>query len=707
MMRTLRPGRPYPLGAHPSKEGTNFALFSQYATKVELCLFDSPDAKEESERIVLSERTNHVWHVFLPKVTAGQVYGYRVYGPYAPEQGHRFNPAKLLIDPYARAITNDVRWDDAVYGFVPGNEHGSEPDPRDSAPYAPRCVVVDDSFDWGDDQPPAIPLNETIIYEMHVKGFTKQHPEVPEELRGTYAGLASDASISYLQSLGVTTLELLPVQQFINDHRLDQLGLRNYWGYNTLGFFAPDGRYASSGTHGQQVNEFKAMVKKLHQAGIEVILDVVYNHTAEGNHLGPTLAFRGIDNRSYYRLEPYDSRFYVDYTGCGNSFNSLNSRALQLVMDSLRYWVQEMHVDGFRFDLATTLVRGMHEGDRASAFFDIIQQDPVLSQVKLIAEPWDIGPGGYLVGKCPGLWSEWNDRFRDNVRRFWRGDAFQLPELASRLTGSSDLYSYDGRRPTASINFVTAHDGFTLRDLVSYNHKHNFANGEQNRDGSDHNSSWNYGVEGPSDDPKIKSLRHRQIRNILATLFLAQGVPMLLAGDERGRSQKGNNNVYCQDNELGWIDWRMDEESRSLLRFTQQLVALRKAHPVLRRRNFFRGRTGEAEGAYDLTWWRPEGAEMNESAWHDGNARTIGMLLNGQVIDERDQEGQALRDDMFFLMLNASDQDMSFRLPPGLENANWELLVDTSEPKKAPRLKSLGQYPLQARSLVLLRQKVS
>lgn len=706
-MRALLPGRPYPLGATPSKGGTNFAIFSQYATKVELCLFDSPEAEYESERIVLQEQTDHVWHVFLPDIGAGQVYGYRVYGPYAPEQGHRFNPAKLLIDPYARAITNDVRWNEAVYGFVYGNEHGSEPDPRDSAPYAPRCVVVDASFDWGDDQAPATPLNETIIYEMHVKGFTKLHPEVPEELRGTYAGLASEASISYLQSLGVTAVELLPVQQFINDHRLEQLGLHNYWGYNTLGFFAPDGRYSSSGTYGQQVNEFKMMVKKLHEAGIEVILDVVYNHTAEGNHHGPTLAFRGIDNRSYYRLEPYDSRFYVDYTGCGNSLNTLHARSLQLVMDSLRYWVQEMHVDGFRFDLATTLVRGMHEGDRASAFFDIIQQDPVLSQVKLIAEPWDIGPGGYLVGKCPGLWSEWNDRFRDTVRRYWRGDSSQLPELASRLTGSSDLYSYAGRRPTASINFITAHDGFTLRDLVSYNYKHNYANGEQNRDGSDHNSSWNHGVEGPSDDPKIKTMRHRQIRNFLATLFLSQGVPMLLAGDERGRTQHGNNNVYCQDNEIGWIDWRMDEESRSLLRFTQKLIELRKAHPLLRRRSFFQGRTSADEGAYDLTWWRPEGLEMSESAWHDGNARTIGMLLNGHVMEERDHEGKPVHDDMFFLLLNAADQEISFRLPPGYDSSDWEVVIDTGEPARTPPVKSLGRYPLQARSLVLLRQKTA
>jgi|HigsolmetaAR202D_1030399.scaffolds.fasta_scaffold00835_12 glycogen debranching enzyme GlgX len=706
-MRALLPGRPYPLGATLLEGGTNFAIFSQYATKVELCLFDSPEAEYESERIVLQERTDHVWHGFLPGVGAGQVYAYRVYGPYAPEQGHRFNPAKLLIDPYARAITNDVRWNEAVYGFIQGDEHGPQPDPRDSAPYVPRCMVVDNSFDWGDDRPPATPLNETIIYEMHVKGFTKQHPEVPEPLRGTYAGLASEAAISYLQSLGVTAVELLPIQQFISDHRLEQLGLHNYWGYNTIGFFAPDGRYSSSGTYGQQVNEFKMMVKKLHEAGIEVILDVVYNHTAEGNHHGPTLAFRGIDNRAYYRLEPYDSRFYVDYTGCGNSFNTLHPRALQLVMDSLRYWVQEMHVDGFRFDLTTTLVRGLHEGDRQSAFFDIIQQDPVLSQVKLIAEPWDIGPGGYLVGKCPGIWSEWNDRFRDTVRRYWRGDAHQLPELASRLTGSSDLYSYAGRRPTASINFITAHDGFTLRDLVSYNHKHNYANGEQNRDGSDHNSSWNHGVEGPSDDPKIKALRHRQMRNLLATLFLSQGVPMLLAGDERGRTQYGNNNVYCQDNELGWIDWRLDDEGRSLLRFTQKLIELRKAHPLLRRRNFFQGRTSEREGAYDLTWWRPEGIEMNESAWHDGSARTIGMLLNGHVMEERDHEGKPVHDSMFFLLLNAADQDIPFRLPPGYDSSDWEVLIDTSEPTRSPRIKSLGLYPLQARSLVLLRQKTA
>lgn len=603
-----RPGNPYPLGATWDGAGVNFSLFSENATAVDLCLFDGPDGSGEMERIRLAEQTDHVWHVYLPEARPGQRYGYRVHGPNDPGGGHRFNPAKLLLDPYAKAIDGTLRWSDALFGYTIGHSDADlSRDERDSATDMPKSVVIEPAFSWGDDRQLRTPWNETVIYEAHVKGFTVRHPDVPEALRGTYAGLACPAVIDYLRWLGITAIELLPIHQFVADRHLVERVLTNYWGYNSIGFFAPDVRYASGGRLGQQVSEFKTMVKALHQAGIEVILDVVYNHTGEGNHLGPTLCFRGIDNASYYRLAGDNRRYYTDYTGCGNSLNMMHPRAIQLIMDSLRYWVLEMHVDGFRFDLASTLARELHDVDRLGAFFDVIHQDPVLSQVKLIAEPLDLGKGGYQTGNFPVLWAEWNDQYRDTIRRFWKGDAGQAGPLGFRLTGSSDIYGRGGRRPFASISFVTAHDGFTLRDLVSYNEKHNEANGEQGRDGIDNNLSWNCGVEGETEDPDVLQLRVRQQRNLLATLLLSQGVPMLCGGDEVGRTQHGNSNAYCQDNQVGWFDWGLDRWGRDLLAFTRALIALRRRHPVLRRRQFFYGRCIRGSEAQDLIWFRPDG----------------------------------------------------------------------------------------------------
>jgi glycogen operon protein len=696
-----RPGRPDPLGATWDGAGVNFALFSEHATGVELCLFDDEGGET---RVPVRESTNQVWHVYLPEARPGLRYGYRVHGPWAPAEGHRFNPAKLLLDPYARAIEGEVRWDDTVFGYRVGADDLTLDD-RDSAPAVPRSVVVDTAFTWGDDRPPRTPWSETVIYEVHVRGFTRRHPEVPEALRGTYAGLASPPVVDYLRRLGVTAVELMPVHAFVTDRILLERGLTNYWGYNSIGFFAPEGRYASTGRPGRQVAEFKTMVKTLHQAGIEVILDVVYNHTAEGNHLGPTLAFRGIDNAAYYRLTE-DRRYYMDYTGCGNTLNMTHPRTLQLIMDSLRYWIQEMHVDGFRFDLASALARELHDVDRLGAFFDIIHQDPVISQVKLIAEPWDLGEGGYQVGNFPVLWAEWNGIYRDTVRAFWKGDAGQAGAMAYRLTGSSDLYGRGGRRPWASINFVTAHDGFTLHDLVSYNTKHNEANGEDNRDGHDHNLSWNHGVEGPTDDPAVVALRERQKRNFLATLLLSQGVPMLLHGDEVGRTQQGNNNAYCQDNELTWQDWRIEGPARALLAFTRTLIALRRAHPVFRRSRFFYGRRLHGAEVKDLTWFRPDGKEMGEEDWANPETRCFGLRLAGDALDEQDAWGRPVRDDTLLLVLNAHWEPVGFVLPAHRAGLRWELLLDTREPTGRRRRRPLraGEvYPLEARSLALLR----
>jgi isoamylase len=704
--RTIWPGAPYPLGATWDGAVTNFALFSENATAVELCLFDSPDAAHERERIRLPEQTDRVWHVALPGVEPGQLYGYRVYGPYDPERGLRFNPAKLLIDPYAKALSRPIDWNDTLFSYNVGDpDTDLSFDDRDSAPSMPRCVVIGPAFDWGDDTPPCTPLHRSIIYELHVKGFTRRHPAVPKHLRGTYAGLADPAVVAYLQSLGITAVELLPVHHHVDDRHLVERGLRNYWGYNTLSYFAPDMRYSASGALGQQVTEFKTMVKALHAAGIEVILDVVYNHTAEGNHLGPTLSMKGIDNGAYYRLMPHDARYYLDYTGTGNSLNMLHPRTLQLIMDSLRYWVLEMHVDGFRFDLAATLARGLHEQDRLSAFFDVIHQDPVLSQVKLIAEPWDVGPGGYQVGNFPVLWAEWNGKYRDTVRRFWKGDEAQVAELAYRLSGSSDLYENTGRQPYASINFVTAHDGFTLRDLVSYNQKHNQDNGEHNQDGEHDNNSWNCGVEGPTDDPAIKRLRAQQQRNLLATLLLSQGVPMLLAGDEFGRTQQGNNNAYCQDNPISWVDWSLDQDGQALLGFVRKLIALRQEHSVLRRRAFFQGRSIHGLQVSDIEWYRPDGQEMSDVEWEDGLVRCLGLLLNGALMDEWDTHGQHVHDDIVLLLLNAHHEAIPFVLPGVEHNPAWELLLDTAQPEVERAVYTPSEcYALQGRSLVLLRQ---
>ena len=696
------PGAPYPLGATWDGEGVNFALFSEHAERVELCLFDAR-GRREVERLALPECTDQVWHGYLPDARPGQLYGYRVHGPYRPEQGHRFNPHKLLLDPYAKALWGDMRWSDAHFGYRVG--HAREDlsfDRRNSAPGVPKCRVVDPAFTWGDDRPPNVPWHDTVIYETHVRGYTMRHPDVPPELRGTYAALATEPVVDHLRRLGVTAVELMPVHAFVDDRHLVAQGLSNYWGYNSIGYFAPERRYAAGD---RPEDEFRTMVKTLHSAGIEVILDVVYNHTAEGNHLGPTLSFRGIDNAAYYRLENANRRYYRDYTGCGNTLNMMHPRVLQLIMDSLRYWVTEMHVDGFRFDLASALARELHDVDRLGAFFDIIHQDPVLSQVKLIAEPWDLGEGGYQVGNFPPGWTEWNGRYRDVVRDYWRGEGGIIAELGFRLTGSSDLYSASGRSPRASVNFVTCHDGFTLHDLVSYNHKHNEANGEGNRDGESHNRSWNCGVEGPTDDPAIRGLRERQKRNFLATVLLSQGVPMLLAGDEMGRTQNGNNNVYCQDGELSWVDWSLDDARRALLDFTARAIGLSR-HPVFRRRGFLQGRDIRGEGVKDITWVTPEGGEMSDQTWQLSYARCLGMLLAGDAILERDARGRSIHDDDFLVLFNAHHEPIDFVLPPGRDPGGWEVALDTAR-DPAPAERFSARYPLEGRSLAVLTQRMA
>ncbi len=727
-MPQIWPGNAYPLGARFDGAGTNFAIFSEAAERVELCLFDGPAGDDAGEtRIPLPEVDAFVWHAYLPGVMPGRRYGFRVHGPYDPPRGLRCNPAKLLLDPYALAVEGAVDWDESCFGYDFGDPWSRND--ADSAGHTMRSVVVNPYFDWGDDRPPRTPYHETVIYEAHVKGLTARHPEIPPEMRGTYAGLAHPVIIDHLLSIGVTAVELMPVHQFVHDDALTSRGLRNYWGYNTIGFFAPHNEYASSGRRGEQVLEFKAMVKALHQAGIEVILDVVYNHTAEGNHLGPTLSFRGIDNASYYRLAEDDARYYTDTTGTGNSLLMRSPHVLQLIMDSLRYWVTEMHVDGFRFDLAATLARELHAVDRLSAFFDLVQQDPVVSQVKLIAEPWDIGEGGYQVGNFPPLWTEWNGQYRDTVRDFWRGEPGALPDFASRLTGSSDLYADDGRRPIASINFVTCHDGFTLNDLVSYDGKHNEANGEDGRDGSDDNRSWNCGREGPTDDLDVIALRERQKRNFLTTLFLSQGVPMLLHGDEIGRTQDGNNNAYCQDNEISWVDWtglrdgRFFDERGPLLDFVRRLSALRTGHPVFRRRRFFlgdrrsrrarraaRARTEEAgpEELPDLVWFTPDGTDMGDRDWSAGFSKALNVFLNGDAIGEPDPRGRQVRDDSFLVLVNAHDGELTFTLPPAAYGQMWIKMLDTADPllaeEESPVVKARQNVQVADRSIQVLRR---
>jgi glycogen operon protein len=694
------PGQPYPLGATWDGQGVNFAIFSESATGVELCLFANPDDSLESEKILLRERTDQVWHCYLPDVRPGQFYGFRVHGPYDPNAGHRFNPAKLLIDPYAKAITGAIKWSNALFAYRVGSPNEDlEPDPNNSAGGVPKSVVVDPAFTWEEDRPLRIPWNRTIIYECHVKGMTMLNPEVPENLRGTYLGLCSDPMIEYFLALGITALELLPVHQFAVDRRLAEAGLTNYWGYNSIGFFAPDVRYAAKGL-GMQVYEFKSMVKTLHSAGIEVILDVVYNHTGEGNHLGPTLSLRGIDNRAYYRLEQ-NPRFYTDFTGTGNSLNMQHPRTIQLIMDSLRYWVDEMHVDGFRFDLAPVLARELHDVDKLSAFFDIIHQDPTLVNVKLIAEPWDVGPGGYQVGNFPIRWAEWNGRYRDTVRHFWRGDAGYVPELATRLAGSSDLYEPSGRGSYASINFITAHDGYTLYDLVSYEQKHNEANGEENRDGHDDNISRNWGVEGDTDDPAILDMRFRLMRDFIATLAFSQGVPMLSHGDEIARTQRGNNNAYPQDSELTWVHWDLDERRRQLLAFTRKCLNLRHPHAVLRRRHFFRGEPTAKGGPKDLCWIRPDGQEMTDADWHNATSHTLGMLIFGESTDETDDRGRPIKGDTLFFVLNGAAAPVRFVMPKIEGDGIWAELVDAAH--RELRVLRSGTVDVEPYSLVLLR----
>ncbi|MEV0774174.1 glycogen debranching protein GlgX [Streptomyces sp. NPDC050433] len=703
------PGQTYPLGATYDGAGTNFAVYSEAAHRIELCLLHDDGSETAVE---LREADAFVRHAYLPGIMPGQRYGFRVHGPYAPERGQRCNSAKLLLDPYARAISGSIDWNESVYGY-----HFGKPDSRndmDSAPHTMTAVVINPYFDWGDDRRPRTDYHRTVIYEAHVKGLTMLHPELPEELRGTYAGLAHPAVIEHLTELGVTALEIMPVHQFVNDHRLVDAGLNNYWGYNTIGFFAPHNSYASWGDRGEQVLEFKQAVKALHEAGIEVILDVVYNHTAEGNHLGPTLSFRGLDNASYYRLGADNPRYYTDTTGTGNSLLMRSPHVLQLIMDSLRYWVEEMHVDGFRFDLAATLARQFHEVDRLSSFFDLVQQDPVVSQVKLIAEPWDVGEGGYQVGNFPPLWTEWNGKYRDTVRDLWRGEPRTLAEFASRLTGSSDLYQDDGRRPLASINFTTCHDGFTLHDLVAYNEKHNEANGEGNRDGESHNRSWNCGAEGATDDPQVLELRDRQVRNFIATLMLSQGVPMLSHGDEFGRTQGGNNNAYCQDNEVAWVHWpeKGDEKDKGLLAFTQTMVWLRRDHPVFRRRRFFHGRPveGTHDELSDIAWFTPEGEEMIQGDWDATDARAMTVFLNGQAISEPGPRGERITDDSFLLMFNASGEKLEFTVPENL-GSQWRIVVDTARPEgvppgDGPKVDAGERIMMVGRSMTVLMRQV-
>ncbi len=700
-------GRHYPLGATWTGDGVNFALFSENATGVELCLFDKL-GQEETARVAFTEKAGHVWHGFLPELKPGQLYGYRVHGPYEPARGHRFNPNKVLLDPYAKAIAGKVDWSDGMFGYTIGHGEGDLSfDDRDNAASVPKSVVVDASFMWGEDRAPNRRLDESIIYEVHVKGFSKLWDAVPKALRGTYAGLACPQAIEYFKKLGVTAVELLPVHHYITPKHLRDRNLVDYWGYNTMGFFAPEGAFSSVGDAGGQVKEFKAMVKALHAAGLEVILDVVYNHTAEGNHLGPTLSFRGIDNASYYRLVGDNPRYYMDFTGTGNTLNVPHPYVLQLVMDSLRYWVEEMHVDGFRFDLAPALARELHAVSRLSSFFDVIHQDPVISRVKLIAEPWDVGDGGYQVGNFPVLWAEWNGKYRDTVRSYWKGDAGKMGDLAYRLCGSSDLYHWSGKTPTASINFITSHDGFSLRDLVSFNDKHNHANGEDNKDGDNNNHSWNCGHEGLDAPEEVRALRRRMIRNFLATLFLSQGVPMLRGGDEFGATQQGNNNAYCQDNEISWLDWKHDENAQRQLDFTSQLIRFRKEHPIFRQPHFFKGHDLRGIGMKDLTWINADGSEMTDEAWATGYAKVIGLMLCGDAMNLYDYRGEAVSDGTFLLFFNAHHEDFDVTMPAHA-NVSWRVRIDTADEKgfvdNGVVLEGGRPLKMVARSFVLLEQ---
>jgi isoamylase len=702
-MMTMKawPGQPYPLGATYDGVGTNFSVFSEVAERVELCLFDD---EGRQTCLDLPEVSGFCWHGYLPDVGMGQRYGFRVHGPWHPEQGQRCNPTKLLLDPYARAIDGQVDWNEAVFSYQFNDSEGPLNE-ADSAPYVPKSVVISPFFDWANDRHPRTPWHESVIYETHVKGFTTRHPDIPPGIRGTYAALSHPVAVGYLTNLGITAVELMPVHQFIHDSHLLEKGLRNYWGYNSIGYFAPHNEYSSTGQMGQQVQEFKQMVKILHQAGIEVILDVVYNHTAEGNHLGPTLSFRGLDNAAYYRLMADDPGYYMDYTGTGNSLNMRHPHVLQLIMDSLRYWVEEMHVDGFRFDLASTLARELYDVDRLSAFFDLIQQDPVISQMKLIAEPWDVGEGGYQVGNFPPLWSEWNGKYQDTVRDYWRGEEQTLAEFASRFTGSSDLYEFTGRHPYASINFVTAHDGFSLRDLVSYNEKRNEANGEESRDGESHNRSWNCGAEGSTDDPEVNALRARQQRNFLAVLFLSQGVPMLLGGDEIGRTQGGNNNAYCQDNEISWYDW--EQADQDLLEFTRRIIDFRSRHPVFHRRGWFQGRPIRGSRVDDVAWFKPDGEEMSEEDWETGFAKSLGMFLSGEGISAPDPRGERIIDDTFYLLFNGHYEAVNFRLPESKWGQSWSAALDTANgliEEKEEAFQPRQELPVQAHSLLVMRR---
>jgi isoamylase len=703
------PGKAFPLGATFDGEGTNFAVYARHADAVELCLFEG-DPPREVRRVRLAERTGHVWHAYLPGVLPGTLYGYRAHGPYEPENGLRYNAAKLLVDPYARAIAGEADLKGAIFGYRLGAPEGDlAQDDRDDADAVPKSVVLGDGYDWGDDRPPRTPWHRSIVYEVHVRGFTMRHPEVPPELRGTYAGLATPPALEHLQRLGVTAVELLPVHEYVDDPFLQEKGLRNYWGYSTLGFFAPEQRYASRGNRGEQVAEFRDMVKALHRAGIEVILDVVYNHTAEGNHLGPTLSLKGLDNRAYYRLSPESPRYYMDYTGTGNSLDTTNPQALKLVMDSLRYWVEEMHVDGFRFDLAVTLARDPELYSETSRFLSAVHQDPVLEKVKLISEAWDLGPDGYKVGAFPVNWSEWNGKYRDVVRRFWKGDESLQAELGYRLTGSADLYEHAGRKIFASVNFITAHDGFTLRDLVSYDHKHNEANREDNRDGIDENHSWNCGVEGETDDPAVLALRDRQQRNLLATLLVSQGVPMLTAGDEMGKTQGGNNNAYCQDNELSWLDWNLDDRRRALLGFTRRMIRVRLEQPVLQRRRFFSGGHLWDSSLKDLAWFRPDGSEMTEDDWNKPFAKSVAFLLGGDTITTPDDRGERIVGDTLLVLLNAHHERVEYRLPEVEWGREWEILVDTAGASDMKRdlVEARGVVPVEARSLVIFGRRAA
>jgi len=697
------PGQPYPLGATWAGLGVNFAIYSAHATRVDLCLFDSADATSPSTCVQLPEHTDMVWHGYLPDVRPGQLYGYRVHGPYEPHKGHRFNPHKILLDPYSRAVGRTVRWDDSVFGYTVGDEAADLSfDERDDAEFAPLSAVIDPAFTWGDDRPPRTPWHKTVIYEMHVKGFTKRHPDIPDALRGTYEALTTAPALDHLLKLGVTAVELMPVHYHAYDRHLFERGLANYWGYNTLSFFAPDGRFSATRDPDGAVREFKRMVKALHSAGLEVILDVVYNHTAEGNHLGPTLSLRGIDNASYYRLVPDDNRYYLDFTGCGNTLNMQSPQVLQLIMDSLRYWVQEMHVDGFRFDLASTLARELYEVDRLGAFFDIIHQDPILSQVKLIAEPWDLGAGGYQVGNFPVLWTEWNGKYRDAMRAFWKGEDRGVAELATRIAGSNDLYERSGRRPYASINFITAHDGFTLQDLVSYNEKHNEANGENNNDGESHNLSWNCGAEGPTDDPAILTLRRQQKRNLMASLLLSVGVPMISGGDEMSRTQQGNNNAYCQDSELSWTSWDLSSDDVEFLEFTRRLVNFRRSQPVLTRRKYFQGRSIRGEGVKDIYWLDPTGHEMADEAWNAPSVRSLGVLAVGEALDEVDEHGRQVAGDTLLILLNAHHEEVPFILPSVRDDTSWLRIVDTFEGRSPEeRFPGNHKYLLRGRTVAV------